>query len=81
MLARSASAARQLSQQFQQKTVDKSYLALVRGGAKSFGQKSGEIRVPIHYNDGWATTQAKDGKYSATDWELVASSVSEFQQP
>jgi len=74
VLARSASTARQLSQQFCQKEVHKSYIALVRGGAKSFEQTTGEIRVPICYNDGWATIQPKTGKYAATDWECIASS-------
>lgn len=78
MLARSASTARQLSQQFHQREVHKSYIALVRGGARSFEQNNGEIRVPIGYSDGWATIQPKTGKYSATDWECIASSVSEF---
>ncbi|GLB44552.1 putative RNA pseudouridylate synthase [Lyophyllum shimeji] len=75
LLARSATHARKLSQQFQSRTVDKTYLALVRGGAKSFPSKSGEIRTPILYNDGRASIDPSfQGDPSATEWELIASS-------
>ncbi|KAJ6604137.1 pseudouridine synthase [Mycena vulgaris] len=82
VLARSQGIARELSQQFQQRTVDKTYLALVRGGSQSFPQKSGKIRTPLKYLDGRASLVSEDEhqesepKESKTDWELVASSPS-----
>ena len=69
--------ARDLSRQFQQKTVEKNYLALVRGGIKSFSSTHGQIRSPIQYTDGRAAVHFSDlGSPSVTGWELVGSSVS-----
>jgi 23S rRNA-/tRNA-specific pseudouridylate synthase len=69
--------ARELSQQFQQRTVEKTYLALVRGGAKSFPSTASQIRSPIQYVNGRASLDSSDlGKPSSTDWELICSSVS-----
>ena len=76
VFARTPAVARELSQQFQSKTVQKTYLALVRGGRKSFPDVQGEIREPLEFTDGrvsiGTTAQAK---FAATDWELVGSSV------
>jgi len=76
-VACSAAMARELSQQFQNGTVEKTYLALVRGGRKSFPCNSGRINAPIQYTDGRATLDLlQDCKPSITEWELVDSSVS-----
>ncbi|KAJ7139581.1 pseudouridine synthase [Mycena epipterygia] len=85
VLARSKDVSRELSTQLRARTVDKTYLALVRGGSQSFFQKTGQIRTPLRYPDGRATIvtegelQALDPegpqpKESKTDWEVVASS-------
>ncbi|KAG0699617.1 pseudouridine synthase [Suillus ampliporus] len=75
LLARSSSAARQFSQQFQTRVVEKTYLALVRGGEKSFPARSGEIRDPLEFNDGRVSLgESCAAKFAATDWELLASS-------
>ncbi|KAF8957652.1 pseudouridine synthase [Flammula alnicola] len=64
---------RSLSLQFRQRTVKKSYLALVRGGERSFPTSSGEIDSPLLYTDGRGAIHS-DGKQAITRWELVASS-------
>ncbi|TFY72905.1 hypothetical protein EVG20_g56 [Dentipellis fragilis] len=77
LLARTKSAAQQLSQQFQSRTVDKSYLALVRGGAKTFPEPRGSIDSFLRINDGrvsLSTMDAPGSKPAQTDWELLASS-------
>ncbi|KAF9463403.1 pseudouridine synthase [Collybia nuda] len=75
VFARTPHQARGLSQQFQQRTVEKTYLALVRGGAKSFESSFGEIRAPIAYNDGRGSLDiSEEGLPSLTGWEVVASS-------
>ncbi|KAG6890864.1 hypothetical protein C0992_012250 [Termitomyces sp. T32_za158] len=77
VLGRSSIHARNLAQQFRARTVDKTYLALVRGGAKTFPTKSGQIRTPIKYEDGRASIdRSSNGKPSVTDWEVVSSSPS-----
>ncbi|KAF8064255.1 pseudouridine synthase [Lyophyllum atratum] len=74
-LASSLTQARKLSQQFQNRTVEKTYLAIVRGGTKSFPSGSGEIRAAIQYEDGRASLDPSPlGEPSFTEWELVASS-------
>ena len=76
MLAKNLTAARQLSQQFQNRSIGKTYLALVRGGEKSFPARSGEIRDPLETDGGHVSiSQSCKAKFAATDWELVASSV------
>ncbi|KAH0834154.1 pseudouridine synthase [Lanmaoa asiatica] len=75
VLAKNLTAARQLSQQFHNRTVGKTYLALVRGGEKSFEARSGEIRDAIETDGGHVSiSQSCKAKFAATDWELVASS-------
>lgn len=76
MLAKNLTSARQLSQQFRTRTVGKTYLALVRGGEKSFPARAGEIRDALESNNGRVSiSQSCNAKFAATDWELVASSV------
>jgi len=76
VLARTDRVARELSRQFETRTVEKTYLALVRGGRKSFTDTSGEIREPLDFTAGRVSlgTSAK-AKFAATDWELVGSSL------
>jgi len=76
VLAKNLTSARQLSQQFHNRSVGKTYLALVRGGEKSFQARSGEIRDPLETDGGHVSiSQSCKAKFAATDWELVASSV------
>ncbi|KAJ7480146.1 pseudouridine synthase [Mycena galericulata] len=82
VLARSSSIAHDLSNQFKMRTVDKTYLAIVRGGSESFTKRSGQIRTPLKYLDGRAKLVQEseledaqgESKESKTDWEVVASS-------
>ncbi|KIK93591.1 hypothetical protein PAXRUDRAFT_828804 [Paxillus rubicundulus Ve08.2h10] len=75
VLAKNLTAARQLSQQFRNRTIGKTYLALVRGGAQSFSAQSGEIRDPLESINGRVSiSQSCNAKFAATDWELIASS-------
>ncbi|KAM6492004.1 Pseudouridine synthase [Amanita muscaria] len=74
LLAKTLQSAQSISQQLQQRTVEKFYLALVRGGDKSFPVKSGVINVPLQYHNGTASL-ARKGKSSLTEWEVLASSV------
>ncbi|KAA1473899.1 pseudouridine synthase [Dentipellis sp. KUC8613] len=77
LLARTKSAAQQLSQQFQSRTIGKSYLALVRGGAKTFPEPRGSIDSFLRVNDGrvsLSTVDAPGSKPAQTDWELLATS-------
>lgn len=79
VLAKNLTAARQLSQQFQNRSIGKTYLALVRGGEKSFQARSGEIRDAIEADGGHVSiSQSCSAKFAATDWELLASSVGLF---
>ncbi|KAF8873162.1 pseudouridine synthase [Gymnopilus junonius] len=73
LVALNATAATALSRQFQQGTISKTYLALVRGGEKSFSAMSGEIKEPLAYVDGRGDIK-RGGKEALTKWELVASS-------
>ncbi|KAF8626015.1 hypothetical protein AX15_005109 [Amanita polypyramis BW_CC] len=75
LLAKTLQSAQNLSRQFQQGNVGKIYLALVRGGDKSFPVKSGVIKVPLQYHDGRISLEhSRRGKPSVTKWEVVASS-------
>ncbi|KAF8637100.1 hypothetical protein AX17_003005 [Amanita inopinata Kibby_2008] len=75
LLARTLETARGLSRQFQQGSVEKIYLALVRGGEKSFPVKSGMITAPLECHDGRVSIHhSRRGKPSVTDWQLLASS-------
>ncbi|KAJ7748522.1 pseudouridine synthase [Mycena maculata] len=89
VLARSKDVARQLSTQFRIRTVDKTYLALVRGGSECFPKRAGQIRVLLKYPDGRASlalesdlqNPPKPPRESETDWEVVASSVASSPHP
>ncbi|KAG1740582.1 pseudouridine synthase [Suillus lakei] len=57
------------------RVVEKTYLALVRGGEKSFPARSGEIRDALEFSDGRVSIgESCAAKFAATDWELLASS-------
>ncbi|KII90185.1 hypothetical protein PLICRDRAFT_138716 [Plicaturopsis crispa FD-325 SS-3] len=78
VLARTQSQARELSRQFKLRDVGKTYLALVRGSARSFAHGSGQLRQPLSYIDGRGSLSQNDREPSwpaETDWELVASST------
>ncbi|KAJ7655309.1 pseudouridine synthase [Mycena polygramma] len=81
VLPRSLKVVQELSTQFEKRAVDKTYLALVRGGRESFPQPKGHIRTFLQFPNGRASlvpqTELQDNperKESKTDWELVASS-------
>ncbi|KAF8346654.1 pseudouridine synthase [Amanita rubescens] len=75
LLATTLQSAQGLSQQFQQGTIEKIYLALVRGGDKSFPVKSGVIKTPLKYHDGRVSLEnSRWGKPSLTEWSVIASS-------
>ncbi|KJA22658.1 hypothetical protein HYPSUDRAFT_66875 [Hypholoma sublateritium FD-334 SS-4] len=65
--------AKHLSTQFQHGAMKKTYLALVRGGEKSFPEKAGEINDPILYSDGRAEIHPV-GKRAITRWKRLSSS-------
>ena len=58
--------------------VQKTYLALVRGGDKSFAETRGKVRIPLRFVDGRVSIAKGDDKAAVTDWELLGSSVSDF---
>ncbi|EIM83093.1 pseudouridine synthase [Stereum hirsutum FP-91666 SS1] len=77
VLAKHKKAAQQLSQQFQSREVQKSYLALVRAGKKTFQTNTGIISAPLVIEDGHvalSTGTAQVEKSAITSWELLASS-------
>jgi len=75
LLAKSPASARDLSTQLAKRTVDKTYLALVRGGAQSFERSSGEIRNALQADEGrMSIGDSCSARFAATDWELLASS-------
>ncbi|KAJ7102417.1 pseudouridine synthase [Mycena belliarum] len=81
LLARSLGVARELSTQFRNRAVEKTYLALVRGGSKSFPrEKGGKIRTNLRYIDGRGALVPEGEplevgqKEAKTDWKVVASS-------
>ncbi|ESK90341.1 pseudouridine family [Moniliophthora roreri MCA 2997] len=77
-LARSRDMARELSRQFKQHTVEKTYYALVRGGESSFSAQQGTIDNPVEVStNGRASLGTLSGdKKSRTRWELLGSSPS-----
>ncbi|SRR5258708_5703997 len=58
VLARTKALARELSQQFRARAIDKSYLALVHGDARSFPAKEGVIDALLSFDDGRVRLQA-----------------------
>ncbi|KAF8584421.1 pseudouridine synthase, partial [Ramaria rubella] len=73
LLARTPETAHALSQQFQKRTVTKTYLALVRGGRETFKSDKGEITAGLKIEDGRVSVSSK-GSETLTGWELVGSS-------
>ncbi|KAH9985998.1 pseudouridine synthase [Russula compacta] len=89
-LARTKAFARELSRQFRTRAIEKTYLALVRGGADKFLASEGEnsslkreglpvIDAPLSFDDGRVRIHRHDGsssnlKAARTEWELLASS-------
>lgn len=66
-----------LSAQFSNGTIERKYLALVRGGEKSFSSQTMQIRTHIDYNDGNAfIPQEPSGKACETHLTVLATSVS-----
>ncbi|KAI0250361.1 pseudouridine synthase [Lactifluus subvellereus] len=78
VLARTKALARELSQQFRTHAIEKTYLALVRGGARRFPAKEGLIAGSLGFRDGRvriaAQTEQGSSKSARTGWELLASS-------
>jgi hypothetical protein len=83
--------ARELSQQFRTRAIEKTYLALVRGDAGRFPVKEGLIATSLSFDDGrvrvqvaadtasGAQAEEEPGpgvKAARTAWEVLASSVS-----
>ncbi|EMD32795.1 hypothetical protein CERSUDRAFT_118504 [Gelatoporia subvermispora B] len=72
--------ARELARQFANRTVEKTYLALVYGGSKSLARRSGRIESVIQYSKGRAIVTDNSGeggelgKSARTDYELLATS-------
>lgn len=52
ILARTKALARELSQQFRERAIDKSYIALVHGDARRFPMKGGLIDASLSFYDG-----------------------------
>ncbi|KAF9265118.1 pseudouridine synthase [Marasmius fiardii PR-910] len=79
VFARTRDMARELSRQFQQRNIEKTYYAIVRAGRKSFQGPNGVIDWPIEVSsEGFAKLQpSKDEsvKVSRTEWELVGCSA------
>lgn len=72
--------AQDLAEQFNAHTVKKSYLAIVRGGTASFPNRTGNIRGVLYTTNGRVSSEAQ-GQWekraiTETDWEVLASSVS-----
>ena len=66
-----------LSAQFAAGTIERKYLAIVRGGDKSFRSESMKIQAPIDYDDGNAfVAEDGSGKLCETHLTVLATSVS-----
>ncbi|KAH9972424.1 pseudouridine synthase [Lactifluus volemus] len=86
ILARSKVLARELSRQFRTRAIEKTYLALVRGGSKTFPVKEGSIIRSLCFQDGRvriaggtgtqaaAEPEPAGSKFAKTEWEVLASS-------
>jgi 23S rRNA-/tRNA-specific pseudouridylate synthase len=78
VLARTKALARELSQQFRSRTIEKTYLALVLGGSREFSAKKGLISGSLSFDDGRVQLGAEEGpgsKPALTMWEVLAFSV------
>ena len=69
---------------FQQRKIEKTYLALVRAGKGSFEKKQGVVDVPLVVNDGWVRTwnrradkdlEKEKLRDAVTRWEVLGTSV------
>lgn len=67
VFARSSKAASRLNKQFQEHTISKKYLAIVRG--KTF--ESGTLKDNLKKLDNGNTIVCKDGKYAELDYKLL----------
>ncbi|KAG7087418.1 hypothetical protein E1B28_013386 [Marasmius oreades] len=80
IFARTRDMARELSRQFHQRRIEKTYYAVVRGGHRSFEGSKGTINCPIEVSrEGYANLRhSKDEIESETsaitEWEVVGSS-------
>ncbi|TDL21116.1 pseudouridine synthase [Rickenella mellea] len=75
LLARNADRVPDLMNQFQKRTVRKTYLALVRGGRKSFPEPGrGTIDDPLQVGRDGVTVDWRNGQPALSDWELLGSS-------
>ena len=77
LLAKSSTYARALSLQFRDHSLRKTYLAVVRGGRKTFPDVGrGSINAPLRVAGERVVVDEKDVNPTLTDWELLGSSVS-----
>jgi 23S rRNA-/tRNA-specific pseudouridylate synthase len=69
MLARTKALARELSQQFRARAIEKTYLALVLGGSRDFSAKKGLISGSLSFDDGRVQlgTEEESGSKPASD--------------
>ncbi|KAF8265249.1 pseudouridine synthase [Lactarius quietus] len=75
MLARTKAFARELSQQFRAREIEKTYLALVLGGSREFSAKKGLISDSLSFDDGRVQLGAEENlgsKPALTTWEVLA---------
>ena len=67
-----------LHSQFRNRTVEKEYLAVVRGGQDAFTETDGILQDHLRINDGFVSVvkQPDDGdRLAVTSWKLLGSSV------
>lgn len=78
MLACTKALARELSQQFRARAIEKTYLALVLGGSREFSAKKGLISGSLSFDDGRVKLGAEEesgSKPALTTWEVLTFSV------
>ena len=83
MLACTKALARELSQQFRSRAIEKTYLALVLGGSREFSAKQGLISGSLSFDDGrvqLGTEEEPGSKSALTTWEVLAFSVRSLLQ-
>jgi 23S rRNA-/tRNA-specific pseudouridylate synthase len=81
MLACTKALARELSQQFRARAIEKTYLALVLGGNREFSVKNGLISGSLSFDNGRVQLGAEGesgSKPAFTTWEVLAFSVRSF---
>jgi len=75
VLACTKALARELSQQFRSRAIEKTYLALVLGGSREFSAKKGLISGSLSFDDGRVQLGAEEepgSKNALTMWEVLA---------